>query len=120
MAEPKRILIVEDDYIIGYDMQSILEEVGLAIIGPVGQPCAAVDLIGRDTPDAAIVDGNLGGEFATGVAACLRARDIPFIFVSGYERDNLPQEFADVPLIRKPFEAEALVAAVKSALRQPA
>lgn len=118
MARAKRILIVEDDYVIGLDMQTILADAGVETLGPVGRCCTAVELIDSESPDAAVVDGNLNGESAESVAARLRASAIPFIFVSGYGRDHLPPEFADVPLIRKPFEPDALVDAIRTMLPQ--
>jgi DNA-binding response OmpR family regulator len=111
-----RVLIVEDDYLIGLDVQSMLADAGFETCGPVGCPHQAIGLIGTRKPHAVLLDYNLHGQNAAGVAAALTARGIPFAFMSGYSRDHLPPGFEAVPLIGKPVDATVLVAAVKALL----
>ena len=62
------------------------------------------------TPDVAILDVNLGAETSVPVAAELTRRDIPFVFATGYgDRSIIPQEFVAVPVVRKPYDAAAIV-----------
>ncbi len=63
---------------------------------------------GRNDIEAAILDVNLGGELVYPVADHLRARGIPFIFVTGYARESVERRFADAPILEKPVEREML------------
>jgi CheY-like chemotaxis protein len=53
--------------------------------------------------DVALVDINLNGEHSFPVAVVLRDRNIPFIFLIGYDKQMVPEAFAGAPLLRKPF-----------------
>ena len=46
------------------------------------------------------------------VADALFARGVPFAFVSGYGREQLPAQHKGAPLIAKPFTGEDLLAVV--------
>ena len=58
--------------------------------------------------DLALLDGNLKGEPVDEVAALFDSLSVPFCFVSGYGRENLPQGFDHAPLIEKPFRPDTL------------
>ena len=65
------------------------------------------------TPDFAVLDVNLGQETSIPVAEELFARSVPFVFATGYgETSIIPAIFASVPVVRKPYDSGALVAAV--------
>ena len=46
------------------------------------------------------------------VADALFARGVPFAFVSGYGREQLPVQHKGAPLIAKPFTSEDLLTVV--------
>jgi hypothetical protein len=46
------------------------------------------------------------------VSSTLKARSIPFAFVSGYGREQLPAAHRSAPLVKKPFTGRDLLAAV--------
>jgi two-component SAPR family response regulator len=58
--------------------------------------------------DAGIIDINLGGEFVYPVADVLVARNIPFVFVTGYGVESIEPRFGGVPMIKKPVQRQAL------------
>lgn len=105
----KTILIVEDDYMIGLDIQAILSDAGFSSIGPIGSSQDALQSIATHRMDAALVDGNLNGQSSMAVAVSLVEHGIPFGFVTGYGRESLPAAFHAVPMLGKPFDAAALV-----------
>ncbi|WP_456998735.1 response regulator [Lysobacter sp. HA18] len=94
-----------------------LQDLGAEIVGPVGSVEAALKLI-ADAPeiDAAILDVNLGGEAVYPIADALAARDVPFVFASGYEREALPERYRSVDVCAKPVDPLE-VGAVLSLLR---
>src|SRR4028118_220513 len=81
----RRILVVEDEYMLAEDLREELESQGALVMGPVACVADALELLrSGPAPDMAILDINLGGEMAYPVADALRARDIAFIFATGY------------------------------------
>jgi len=67
---------------------------------------AAKEEIERNAIDAAILDINLGDQTSFPIADELAERSIPFLFASGYgEQARLPDQFADIPVLRKPYAA---------------
>jgi CheY-like chemotaxis protein len=100
----RRILIVEDEYLIAMMLHDALESVGSVVVGPVPSVKKAMETIASDPDiDAAIVDLNLGGAMAYPVADALVARSIPFVFTSGYETDVLRTRYPAIRNCQKPY-----------------
>jgi CheY-like chemotaxis protein len=108
----KRILVVEDEFLIALDIAGALEQGGLQVIGPLASVRDALSALEREHVDGALLDANLGGEQVGKVADALFARRVPFAFVSGYGREQLPPQHRNAPLIGKPFTSEALLGMV--------
>ena len=108
----KRILVVEDEFLIALDIAGALEDGGLVVLGPAASIDEALGLLQRESVDGALLDANLGGHPVGQLADALAARGLRFAFVSGYGRDQLPASHRDVPLVRKPFTAGELLAVV--------
>lgn len=106
-----RLLVVEDEYFLADDARSILSDVGAEVLGPVATVSAARALIGSDPAiDAVLLDVNLRGEMAFEVADDLHARGIPFAFITGYDREAIPERFSNATRLEKPVNPEQLVA----------
>jgi DNA-binding response OmpR family regulator len=108
-----RVLIVEDEGFIALDMESALTDAGCEIVGVAASVDGALTILDDKGCDAAVLDANLGGEDTAPIAAALRARQIPFLVVSGYERQR-PGVFADAPFLAKPYTLSVFVATVQS------
>ena len=108
----KRILVVEDEFLIALDIAGALEQGGLEVIGPLGSVRDALQALEREKVDGALLDANLGGEPVGKVADALLTRRVPFAFVSGYGREQLPPQHRGVPLIGKPFTGQDLLGVV--------
>jgi CheY-like chemotaxis protein len=107
-----RILVVEDEFLIALDIAGVLEQAGLAVVGPAGTVADALRAIEQDVVDGALLDAHLAGEPVGRIADALKARNIPFAFVSGYGREQLPAAHRAAPLVKKPFTGKDLLAAV--------
>ena len=107
----KRILVVEDEPLLAMDIAGQLEDAGAEVIGPAADVVEALGLIERYRFDAALLDANLDGTPVDAIAASLAARQVPFVFVTGYGRESLPDAFGDVDLLPKPFNIGQLLAA---------
>jgi DNA-binding response OmpR family regulator len=109
------ILIVEDDFYQASDTAAVLLRAGARVLGPCASEQAARQLLEAETPTAAVVDLNLGGggpRFE--IAALLRARGVPFVFLTGYDPDVIPEEMAGVRRLQKPVRLHEIVEAVRA------
>jgi DNA-binding response OmpR family regulator len=111
----RRVLVVEDELLVALDIESIVTEAGMVVIGPASTAAEALRLIDTTTFDAALIDANLNGEPIDEVAAALGERAIPFAYVTGYGRESLPAAHP-APIVTKPFDAAQLLAAVRQLL----
>jgi CheY-like chemotaxis protein len=121
MASPalrdRRILVVEDEYLIAMTLKDNLESAGSVVLGPVPSVEKAVKAIASETRiDAAVVDINLGGVMAYPVADALLARKIPFVFTSGYEDDILRTRYPQIKNCHKPYLFPNMEKALTSAI----
>jgi DNA-binding response OmpR family regulator len=103
--EGRRVLVVEDEYLLAEDLREGLVKQGAEVMGPVATVADALELLRQGPmPDTAILDINLGGEMVYPLADELRAKGIPFIFATGYDEWSIPDAYADVPRAEKPVE----------------
>ena len=112
-----RILIVEDEPLVAFDLEATLSDAGFSIVGVAGRSNEALALIGKNNIDVAVLDANLSGESAAPVAEALRQSGVPFVAVSGYSYDQLGSWLGDSPLLSKPYSSERLISEV-TRLRQ--
>ncbi len=113
-----RVLIVEDNSMLAFEMQDILSDAGYEVVGPAATVAKALHLIDSQPPHAAFVDYNLKGEYATEVVRALAARTIPFMVVTGSDPESLPGAFKDVAFARKPFNAAGLIELAQALLER--
>lgn len=113
-----RVLLVEDEPLIAWDLAEALREQGAEIIGPSGDVEGALRLLATAPAiDVALLDVSLDNhESVFAVAEELRSRDIPFVFCTGYAAADLTQRFREVPHCEKPTDAAALRSALSAAM----
>lgn len=114
----RRILIVEDEVIIGMMATDMLEDLGATVVGPALNVAQGVAMAESEQADVALVDINLDGTRSDPVVEVLARRDIPVIFTTGYGKGAASGEGQMV--LEKPYTAEALARALEKALEQPA
>jgi DNA-binding response OmpR family regulator len=109
--------IIEDDYLIGQSLPSMLEPLGFttfsfarsedaAVMGARGQ---SIDLI---TADVRL----LPGDGVAAVEAICKDRHIPVVFITGYA-DELQGRAPTAVVVQKPIKQNELAAAVRNVLR---
>ncbi len=109
----KRVLVVEDNFLVGMAMCRMLEQLGCVAIGPVGRSAEAEALARGTEYHAAVMDLGLGGGTSAEVARAARARGKPVAFVTGYSSTEMvPPELRGLPRLLKPVEPGALAAAL--------
>ncbi|HMH69323.1 MAG TPA: response regulator [Pinirhizobacter sp.] len=112
-----RVLIVEDEPMVGMMIEDMLRDRGYAIAGVAPNLPVALELASSLELDVAMLDVNLAGERSFAVADVLRQRHIPFIFATGYGSPGVDPSFAGVKVLHKPFAGADLDAALHDALR---
>jgi DNA-binding NarL/FixJ family response regulator len=111
--EGRRVLLVEDQYLVADEMRRMIVGLGGEVVGPVARPAAALKLLDREGVDFALLDINLGDDDAYPVAAELLRREVPFFFATGCEPWVIPETFRDVPRLDKPLTSKTLADAVQ-------
>ena len=114
----KRVLVVEDDALLGLDIAEQLADAGFEVIGPAISVAKAFRLMEQTACDVAVLDVNLGNETAEPVAIELRARGTPFVVLSGYSSDQHPPGFHPAPTLAKPARPEELVAMLDKSMAE--
>ena len=108
-----RILVVEDEAMVGIVIEDILLDEGCRIVGPYLAYEAALAAAQTELADLAILDVNLAGRMSFPIGEVLASRGIPFVLLSGYGGDAAPAEHPEWPTCSKPFTPEALIAALR-------
>jgi len=116
MAQPQRILLVEDDPIIASILQDLLEDACFDVDGPhatLGEGMAAV---AAHFPDGAVLDIRLKDRDVGLLAEDLENYDIPFLFCSGVGPDPVSAGHPDAPLVPKPALNRRLIPTLQAML----
>jgi CheY-like chemotaxis protein len=102
----RKVLLVEDDFLIAEDFAAMLRETGAEVIGPAESLPEAIRLAQQcETLDCALLDIDLQGVDCFPLARELRSAAIPILFLTGAGCDVIPEEFADILCIAKPTGA---------------
>jgi DNA-binding LytR/AlgR family response regulator len=107
----RRILVVEDEYLVAADLTASLEALGAEVVGPAASVNQALSLVENHGGrlDGAVLDINLKDERVYPVADVLTARGVPFVFTTGYDAISLPASYASAPRCEKPVDKARLV-----------
>ncbi len=112
ISRRKRVLVVEDEFLVALMLADLLADMGYIVVGPAFELAEARRLAETSPIDAALLDVNLNGVSVDQVADILFERDIPFIFVTGYDRP--PAGFYETcRWLNKPYQTSELQRAVE-------
>jgi DNA-binding response OmpR family regulator len=108
----RRILLVEDQYLLASELSAALEQSGAIVLGPANDLNSARAVAAEQPPEAAILDVKLATELVYPLADELAKRDIPFLFATGFDCDVLPDRFRGAPCYEKPVNVREIVSAL--------
>lgn len=104
----RNILLVEDEMMVAMLLEAVLENEGCKVTC-VGHLEQATQLATEREIDAAILDVNLHGHRSYAVADALIAREIPFVFATGYGDVDLMTFYPTRPVLTKPYQPDILI-----------
>ena len=108
-------LILEDNAIAGAELKRSLELTGAETVTVTRRSREAIKALKEKTIDAAIVDVHLGEDDSRTVAEELSKRNIPFVFLTGYDSVfGWLEDYSDVPIVKKPIRFEKLFAELRA------
>ncbi len=113
----RRILVVEDEFLVAEYLGEILRSAGADVLGPVGRVAEALEFLrGNPGPlDAVVLDVNLHGQPSFPIADELIRLGVRFVFTTGYDSGAIDAAYRAYPRCEKPFREEALLAALAPA-----
>lgn len=116
-----KILLAEDDALIGKNIQNALLFYGYEVIGPISTGREAIEKFQEHQPDLAILDVELKDDVnGLQVAEKIKQRDpIPIIFITGLLHDEIRERAKQLnafAFINKPFHERNLFNAIDMAL----
>ncbi|QJE72223.1 PAS domain-containing protein [Aerophototrophica crusticola] len=112
----KRVLVAEDEGLIGLELRATLEAAGADVVGPATNLAVLSRLAATEQVDVALLDVNLQGRASFPAAAILADRGIPFVFCTGYDEAG-EDEYPGVRRVRKPWRRGEVERALAEALR---
>jgi len=111
----KKVLVLEDEALLAFGLQDLLEAAGATVVGPVARIEAALALLQTEAIDVAILDLNIHGVASYAVADALAARGTPYLFASGY--DKVSAAYAGhAAFLQKPYGEREVLAALEAML----
>jgi CheY-like chemotaxis protein len=116
----RRALIVDDEFLIAFDLESSMRELGFDVCTVASNERDAIELAKSQPPDVVVMDVYLGGTRA-GIEAARWLRevgDVPIVFVTAYsDADTLERihtVMPSAPVLSKPVYQETLANAVSA------
>jgi CheY-like chemotaxis protein len=110
-----KVLLVEDEALIAFDLEGMLRELGCAVVFVAPSVKEALAVLRAERPDTALLDLRLADGRVTPVAQALAAAGVQFAVVTGYDRGRLEEPvLRAAPYLAKPYGH----AAIREALTQ--
>ncbi len=113
----RRILVVEDEYMIADDLARELAQMGVEVVGPAGSlPQATAQAAQVERLDAAVLDVNLRETLAFPLIDQLLNRGVKVLICTGYDEAMIPERYRALPRCEKPGLPRNLLAALLACL----
>ena len=117
MGQQLRILVAEDEMIIGEDLCQTVAEAGYVVEGPFVDIQSTMLAYQKHKPDLAILDVQLGDGIVYPLAEQMMAEDVPVIFHSGQlTPDDVAARFPEALAVQKPSPPAEMIANVQRVL----
>ena len=114
-----KVLVVEDEPLEALDYCDRLTEAGAEIVGPFRSVSEALDVVGKQAVDVALLDYALADQNSEELQAALETRDIPFVVLTGYPRVLVRRDDQQM-VLSKPISDDLLCMTIKAAAKAAA
>ncbi|MEM7038826.1 MAG: response regulator [Bacteroidota bacterium] len=119
---PVRVLIIEDEFIIGQHIKVALEGFGYAVVGHAMDATSAFEMLQETQPDLILLDISLSdGENGIDLAKRINQfKRLPIIYLTSHsDPETMSQAMATQPaaFLTKPFKKPDLYASIELAIR---
>ena len=122
MKTPAKILIVEDESIVAFNLQQRLAQMGYEVPAVAASGSETLNLAQTILPDLVLMDIHIDGQM-DGIETAHKIREfgpIPIIFISGYSSNELmarANAIDPVEIFVKPVRPQELQAAIEAAVQ---
>jgi DNA-binding NtrC family response regulator len=106
-----RVLVVEDAWHVAKALKSMLEQIGMHVVGPTATTTQARGLVAAQRPELAIVDINLKQETSHGLIDELNEQGVRIIVITGYAASLVSKESV-AAILQKPFSGSELITTI--------
>lgn len=107
------VLYLEDEVLIAMDGEQMLTDIGFRNVISAFTLDRAEDALANGEFDVAILDVHLGKNTTSlDFARTLKTQGVPFLFVTGYNKHELPDDLAAIPVLEKPLTDQKLAEAL--------
>ncbi|MDP1639486.1 MAG: response regulator [Hyphomicrobium sp.] len=114
-----KVMVVEDEPLEALDYCDRLTEAGAEIVGPFGSVSEALDVVGKEDVDVALLDFALADQNSEELQTALETRDIPFVVLTGYPRVLVRRNDQQM-VLSKPISDDLLYLTIKAATKAAA
>lgn len=113
----KRLLVLEDEYLIALELERIAEECGAKSVHVVSTVAELLFWIESQPPcDIAILEVKARGTSSLDAASLMLQRGVPIVFATAYDQQRSGiAGFADVPVVLKPYGKTQILQAAATA-----
>ena len=116
MGQRLRVLVAEDEFIIGCDLCHTVEEAGYIVEGPFDDLSPTMLAYQKNKPDIAILDVQLGDGIVYPLAEQMMAENVPVIFHSGQlSPAEVALRFPQAQALAKPCPPAAVIDSIQRA-----
>jgi DNA-binding response OmpR family regulator len=112
MSGNGRVMVLEDEPILGFALEDMLETIGGWEVSLIARLEEAEVYLDGTSPDLAILDVNIHGRLSYGIADRLQGAGIPYFFATGYGDRTHPQAHQAVPTVTKPYTMDDIRGAI--------
>ncbi|MCF7701611.1 response regulator [Loktanella sp. M215] len=114
----KRVLVVEDEFLLAMMMEDLLLDEGCIVVGPFSRVAEALVAARNEEIDLAVLDVNVAEEKVFPVATQLEARGVPFILLTGYGQKAIPDDCPHWEAHSKPYDPQTLIDVLAAKVNQ--
>jgi CheY-like chemotaxis protein len=121
MKDKLKILIVEDEGIVAFDLKQTLEKLGYSVTSSASSGMEAIEKVDNDNPDIILMDIKLKSALDgidTARIISLRHR-IPIIYLTSYHNDDIRKRAKTTPaaaFLLKPYDEQKLKTTIEKVM----